>query len=158
MFIKKRSTLPCCGIFFFLILFCNPNLKDNPYQKPQPPVGLKVFANSGKTFTLYYYVQNKEASFDGYNIYISKVPTGQTTPDYNCRYNITGGTPTVTHSGSDFNAGTAKTITLSYFPCDLGSRAVPFEQGLRYYFKMTAHTYYDQESLPSNEVSAVAIP
>ncbi|MDH4263394.1 MAG: hypothetical protein OEV78_10165 [Spirochaetia bacterium] len=164
-YLKKFTILFICGILFLITENCNPKLRNNEQEIPKPPIGIKVKANSGLTFTLYYYVQNKETSFDGYNVYITREATGNTSlVNIYPPYSINGGFPTLIHTGNEVNVDQPKTFTLSNFIIynsnSVGSNNtlyIPFQNGVRYFFKITAHTNFDVESSPSNEVSAVAI-
>ena len=146
---------------------CNQSLQYYSGEKPVTPVGIKIKANAGKTFTLYYYVINKEVSFDGYNVYITRQPTGGAVLKSNYpAYTDTGGTPSLVHDNTQTDVNQQRNALINYFVTfndngpDIPRNTLifPFEAGVRYYFKITAHTYFDVESTPSNEVSAVALP
>jgi len=149
-----------------LLINCNPGPKNFPGEKPSQPTGLKVRANNGLTFTLFYYVQNRETSFDGYNIYITSESTGNLNLSGSYQpYTFNGSVPTLIHNSKDVNADQPVSATLASFVVastnssgNSSALFLPFQAGKRYFFKITAHTSFDVESLPSNEVSAVALP
>jgi hypothetical protein len=149
-----------------LTLTCNPKPHNFVNEKPNQPTGLKVRANNGLTFTLFYYVQNKETSFDGYNVYITREATGNTQVSGTyAPYSINGGSPTLMHKSNEDNVDQPLTIAINNFVTynsnSIGAQNtlyLPFIAGVRYFFKITAHTNFEVESTPSNEVSAVALP
>jgi|GEM_PF-2127563 len=167
--LKNRMMIPATAFLTAWLLAsfsCNPKARNFDGEIPNQPVGIKVRANSGLTFTLYYYVQNQETSFDGYNVYITRESTGNTQPaNLYPPYSLRGSSPTLVHNQSDIDVDQPRIFFIPSFvtfhPNSYGAQNtlyLPFQAGVRYFFKITAHTIFDKESLPSNEVSAVAIP
>ena len=142
---------------------CLTNITYKKNETLERPVGLQVYALSGGKFQINYYVQNSEDTFDGYNLYISRESTG----DYDELepYLLTGSTPTFLHDPGEVDLITPQTQQVTQFMDiykDITNNVtisfVPFETGTRYYFKVRAHSRFNVVSLPSNEVSAVALP
>jgi hypothetical protein len=167
---KKRFYINSV-ILALIMVGCNSSPDYDPNEIPLTPYGIKVKANSGNTFTLSYYIQNEENTFDGYNLYITREPSVSVEKTANLKaiaqpYTTTGSSPTIPHSSSEIDLNTPGTIAIETFMISqknldgsISKTFLPFESGTRYYFKLTAHTFYEQESVYfSNEVSAVAIP
>jgi len=154
---------------FWILTGCNSKMPYLPpqYERLSNPIGIKVFANPGKTFTLYYFVQNKESTFDGYNIYVSREAIGSRFDIASKKslyppYTLNGSYPSIPDDSGNFNVDTPKKFIISNFiqpgVVNSASNNLPFEQGTRYFFKITAHSFNGQESLSSNEISSVALP
>ena len=122
------------------------------------PVNLQVEALPNLRFKISYSVQNQELSFDGYNLYISRSPIseGQVYSSLS-PLSRDGGLPTFRHRPEDFNPNQLQEVIIERYV----DTVTKFEAGIRYYFRMTAHsreTSGSIESRPSNEVERAAIP
>lgn len=143
--------------FLFLwalsISACSNRIPFAEGQALNRPVGISVTAISGNRFSLSYTVQNTEAVFDGYNVYVhladfSEGEAGSSVPPLI----LSGGEPTLKHTASEFN--TQKTVELSY----TSDNVTKFEAGTDYTFKMAAHGRNGERSLLSEGVTARALP
>ena len=144
-------------------LQCQTEITYKMNEELQRPVGLQVYALNGGVFRVQYYVQNEEDTFDGYNLYISRISSG----DQNTLepYQLTGSTPTLLHSAADVDYLNPVTVDIYRYMDvirDINGKSItsftPFETGTRYYFKIRAHSRFNDISLPSNEVSAITKP
>ena len=117
------------------------------------PVGIEIQRQSGTTFLLRYYIQNKEETFDGYNLYISRTPIseGEIYSTLSA-FSRDGGLPTFRHNGEQCDLVNPEEVILEYY-ADAITR---FERNIRYYFRMTAHSTEGLISQPSNEVNDIA--
>ncbi|MES0488793.1 MAG: hypothetical protein ABUK01_02305 [Leptospirales bacterium] len=144
---------------------CVLNLSYNEQEFLERPVDLAVTALSGQKFKVEYNVQNKEDTFDGYNLYISRHSSGDGGGNLNLKaYNYDGSVPTFVHSSADYDLTNTVSVTLyDYMGVTQaidGSTVVyyvPFETGVTYYFKIKAHSQFDTLSEFSNEVSATTL-
>ena len=151
-FMNKSALLSAIAV---LLLFCGNSVPFQDEAFLRRPVGISVTAVSPLNFQRQYFVQNLEKSFLGYNVYIARNTIGDsevggTIP----ALLIDGQLPTLKHSISDFNVDTAQTVTIERF----NDSVTKFEEGITYFFRITAYSRQPLESLPSNVVSATAIP
>lgn len=150
---KKLVFYIAIGVLM-LTMFCGNSI---PYQDDETlnrPVGISVTAKSGLAFNITYTVQNEESVFDGYNIYMSRSTIGDAEINSIPPYPLDGTLPTVKHSAEDYNVNQTHTVTIEYYQ----DGVTRFEEGVTYFFRMVAHGRNNSQSLPSNEVSAVALP
>ena len=141
-----------------LTFYCGNSL---PFQDEivlARPTGITITAVSPLKFDLSYFVQNQEDTFTGYNIYIARSTIGESeTVSTNTVIPpliLDGSVPTFKHSKAEVNVNTPVTKTLSVY----NDAVTAFENGVTYFFRITAYSRTKIESRPSNEVSATAIP
>ena len=153
----KKSFLTLNLLFCLLNLSCGSSIPFQAETDLKRPVGLSVAAISGLKFQLSYFVQNQESSFIGYiarnTIGDPEARTGSTIP----ALNLDGTLPTFKHSRTDIDLNIPKTAVVSLY----NDAVTNFEVGVTYFFRITAcarnlSLSSQQESLPSNEVSATA--
>ncbi len=142
-------------IIFLSLYSCGNNIPFPEERVLKRPVGLSVTANTGLTFTLRYFVQNQEPTFDGYDLFIKREPIGDSEPISGQLQpvNLTGTLPTFRHGPEDFEPSAAREVLVTTID---GVRE--FEAGFTYFFRLTAHSRRGFRSDPSNEVSAQALP
>ncbi len=139
---------------FFLLIACGNSIPFENNVRLLRPVGIQVIPQSDLKFKLIYFVQNQESTFDGYNLYISRNPIsegniGHTVP----ALSINGALPTFQHGPEDFDVDEPKEALIQFFNDGISR----FEDGITYYFRLTAHSRRGSLSKLSNEVSAKAI-
>ncbi|MDW8307471.1 MAG: hypothetical protein RML34_10445 [Leptospiraceae bacterium] len=139
---------------FVISLSCANNIPFLEERILKRPVGISITANQGLTFTLRYYVQNQEPTFDGYDLFIKREPIGDGEvfgalgPA-----NLYGNLPTFLHGPEEFDPNRPIERLISTID---GARL--FEAGVRYYFRICAHSRRGFRSDPSEEVSSIALP
>ena len=137
----------------FLFFSCGTNI---PFQQePQlaRPTGLEVTAIAGQKMQVQYAVQNQEATFDGYNLYISRTSLGDGESSTVDPLTINGSYPTFLHNNTQYNPNVKVVVTLTRF-----TNTLPFEVGTTYFFRLVAHSRKGVMSQPSNEVQATGLP
>lgn len=146
-----------CRFGFLPLLWlysCGNNIPFLEERILKRPVGISVTANPGLTFTLRYFVQNQEPTFDGYDLFIKREPIGDgETFGSLPPANLFGNLPTFLHGPEEFNPNVPVERLV---PTIDGARL--FEAGVRYYFRLSAHSRRGFRSDPSEEVSAIALP
>ncbi|HRP68121.1 MAG TPA: hypothetical protein PLY93_01140 [Turneriella sp.] len=136
-------------LLFFLS--CGTDIPFDQELYLKRPTGLSVTAIADKKMSVTYYVQNQEATFDGYNLLIDRLTIGDGNAQTMEPLTIDGGVPTFQHSPSDYNINTPRTAIISRF-----TNVLPFEVGTTYFFRLQAHSRKGVRSEASNEVSATA--
>ncbi|MBV6493375.1 MAG: hypothetical protein LDLANPLL_01391 [Turneriella sp.] len=137
---------------FLFVISCGTSIPFDEELYLKRPTGLQVTAISGRRMQVTYYIQNQEATFDGYNLLISRLSIGDGDAYSLEPLVIDGSVPTFKHSSNDYNVNVPRVVTISRL-----TNVLPFEVGTAYFFRLQAHSRKGVRSEASNEVSAVTI-
>ncbi len=134
-------------ILAFLLIQCGTEDIVQP-EYLNAPSDLTAYPENGK-IKIKFYSNNKEDTFDGFNIYISKSSLVKSQPLLLPIANPdTGGIPTVVSTSKDIAPSVPISVEINRDANDN-----PIENGVTYYIIVRAHSTRNFKSEPSNEAS-----
>lgn len=140
---------------FFLFLFL-ASCGTEKFIEPEylnTPLNLAAYSKNSK-IRLKFFLSNKEETFDGLNIYLSRTSSVKAQANLLPVKNpSTGSLPSMSLTSSQVTLGQPWEIEI-----DRDENDEPIENGIKYYIILKSHSFRNFKSEPSNESSATPRP
>ena len=154
LYVKKKQYFRYLLLFIFPCISCGNTIPFLDESKLIRPVGLELEVLPGLKFRLKYFVQNQERIFNGYNVYVARNSIGDGEIYGVIKpISLNGALPTLQHYADDFDVTKQRVVDIDVYNDSVNR----FEVGITYFFRIAAASRKNLLSIPSNEVSGVAI-